>query len=152
MGIRDLKNRVSPGVVPFQLPIPIFNFGGPLRLEPPEIKPVKEILAYFPNPFRRIPSDDQVIYPEWIQYYDELPRVERKGYRGTYAGVDLTIAAKDSADFTTVVMAHIYSRRKKMRIYILPNPIVQELNFPAQVDLLKYIKRTNMRKHSVLCS
>ncbi len=97
---------------------------------------------------RIIPSDDQVIYPEWIQYYDELPGDDHKGYRGTYAGVDLAISASDSADFTAVVMAHVYSRREKLRIYILPNPIAQKLNFPAQVDLLKSVKSTNMRKHT----
>lgn len=95
---------------------------------------------------RIIPSDDQVIYPEWIQYYDELPGIGHKGYRGTYAGVDLAISEKDSADFTTVVSAHIYSRKEKMRIYILPNPICQKLNFPAQVELLKNFKTTQMPK------
>jgi predicted phage terminase large subunit-like protein len=70
------------------------------------------------------------------------------GYRGTYAGVDLAISAKDSADFTTIVSAHVYSRREKMRIYILPNPIQQKLNFPAQVDLMKNFKTTNMPRSS----
>jgi predicted phage terminase large subunit-like protein len=97
---------------------------------------------------RIIPSDDQVIYPEWIQYYDELPGTRHMGYRGTYAGVDLAISAKDSADFTTIVSAHVYSRREKMRIYILPNPIQQKLNFPAQVDLMKNFKSTNMPRSS----
>ena len=93
---------------------------------------------------RIIPSDDQVIYPEWIQYYDELPGAEHKAYRGTYAGVDLAISSKDAADFTSIVQAHIYGRRERLRIYILPNPINQKLNFPAQVDLLKNIKETQM--------
>lgn len=93
---------------------------------------------------RIIPSDDQVIYPEWIQYYDELPGTKHKGYRGTYAGVDLAISTKDSADYTAIVSAHVYSRREKMRIYILPNPIQQKLNFPAQVDLMKNFKSTQM--------
>lgn len=97
---------------------------------------------------RIIPTEDQVIYPEWIQYYDELPEKSHKAYRGTYAGVDLAISSKESADFTTVVMAHIYGRREKLRIYILPNPIEQKLNFPAQVDLLKDIKNTLMAKSS----
>ena len=97
---------------------------------------------------RIIPSDDQVIYPEWIQFYDELPGMGHKGYRGTYAGADLAISEKDSADYTAVVSAHIYSRCEKMRIYILPNPIVQKLNFPAQVELLKNIKNTTMPKRS----
>ena len=93
---------------------------------------------------RIIPTDEQVIYPEWIQYYDELVPKTHKGYRGTYAGVDLAISSKESADFTTVVMAHVYGRRDKLRIYILPNPIEKKLNFPAQVELLKNIKETHM--------
>jgi len=97
---------------------------------------------------RIIPSDDQVIYPEWIQYYDELPGEKHKGYRGTYAGVDLAISSKDSADDTAVVFAHVYSRAEKMRIYILPNPIAKKINFPAQVDLMKDIRNTQMTKSS----
>lgn len=97
---------------------------------------------------RIIPSDDQVIYPEWIQYYDELPGNSHKAYRGTYAGVDLAISEKDSADYTTIVSAHIYGRRDKLRIYILPNPICKKLNFPAQVDLMKNFKSTQMPKHT----
>ncbi|MCA9352518.1 phage terminase large subunit, partial [Patescibacteria group bacterium] len=97
---------------------------------------------------RIIPDDDQVIYPDWIQYYDELPGDRHKGYRGTYAGVDLAISAKDSADDTAVVFAHIYSRCEKMRIYILPNPIAKKINFPEQVDLMKNIRNTQMTKRS----
>ncbi len=97
---------------------------------------------------RIIPSDDQVIYSEWIQFYDELPGKSHKAYRGTYAGVDLAISTKDSADFTTIVSAHIYGRREKMRIYILPNPIAQKLNFPAQVDLMKNFKETQMPRYT----
>lgn len=96
---------------------------------------------------RIIPSDDQVIYPEWIQYYNTLPGIDHPGFRGTYVGVDLAISSKDSADFTAVVMAQIYSRREKMRIYILPNPIVKKLNFPAQVELMKEVKSTMTSKH-----
>jgi predicted phage terminase large subunit-like protein len=97
---------------------------------------------------RIIPADDQVIYPEWIQYYDELPGDKHKGYRGTYAGVDLAISSNDSADDTAVVFGHIYSRCEKMRIYILPNPIAKKINFPAQVDLMKDIRNTHLTKRS----
>ena len=95
---------------------------------------------------RIIPSDDQVIYPEWLQFYDQVPGVDHPGYRGTYVGVDLAISSKDSADFTAVVTAQIYSRREKMRMYILPNPIAKKLNFPDQVDLLKEIKKSIIPK------
>jgi len=95
---------------------------------------------------RIISSDDQVIYPEWIHYYDQLPGIRHEAYRGTYAGVDLAISLKDRADFTSIVMAHIYGRRDRLRIYILPNPINQKLNFPDQVNLLKNIKNTQMTR------
>ena len=93
---------------------------------------------------RIIPTDDQVIHREWIRYYDDLPNTTHKAYRGTYAGVDLAISSNDAADFTALVSARVYGRREKMKIYILPNPVVQKLNFPAQVDLLKDAKRTTM--------
>ncbi len=99
---------------------------------------------------RIIPSEDQVIYPEWIKYYDELPGMQHKAYRGTYAAVDLAISSKDAADFTTVVSAHVYGRRDKIRIYVLPNPLEKKLNFPAQVDLLKDYKRTQMPRSTDL--
>ncbi len=99
---------------------------------------------------RIIPTEDQVIHSEWIQYYDDLPGMQHRAYRGTYAGVDLAISASDAADFTTVVSAHIYGRRDKVRIYVLPNPIAQKLNFPAQVELMKDFKRTQMPKSSDL--
>lgn len=99
---------------------------------------------------RIIPTEDQVIYREWIQYYDDLPGTLHRAYRGTYAGVDLAISANDAADFTTVVSAHIYGRRDKIRIYVLPNPIAQKLNFPAQVDLMKTYKNTQMPKSTDL--
>ncbi len=117
-------------------------------LEDEKLKVASEISWQREYLLRIIPSDDQVIYREWIQYYDDLPGTKHMGYRGTYAGVDLAISAKDSADFTTIVSAHVYSRREKMRIYILPNPIQQKLNFPAQVDLMKNFKTTNMPRSS----
>lgn len=121
------------------------------EIEEEKLKIASEISWQREYLLRIIPSDDQVIYPEWIQYYDELPGVAHRGYRGTYAGVDLAISSKDAADFTAVVFAHIYSRCQKMRIYILPNPIAQKLNFPAQVDLLRDIKTTVMpRSHDTL--
>lgn len=118
----------------------------PQAIEEERLNVASEIAWQREYLLRIIPDDDQVIYPEWIQYYDNLPGSGHKGYRGTYAGVDLAISEKDSADFTAVVSAHIYSRKEKMRIYILPNPLCKKLNFPAQVELLKNFKTTQMPK------
>jgi len=116
------------------------------EVEEEKLKVASEISWQREYLLRIIPSDDQVIYPEWINYYDDLPGVKSKAYRGTYAGVDLAISSGDSADFTAIVSAHVYGRAEKLRIYILPNPIRQKLNFPAQVDLMKEFKSTQMPK------
>jgi predicted phage terminase large subunit-like protein len=113
-------------------------------IEDEKMKVASEISWQREYLLRIIPSDDQVIYPKWIQYYDELPGTKHKAYRGTYAGVDLAISSKDSADFTAIVSAHVYGRREKMKIYILPNPIVKKINFPDQVELMKNFKNTQM--------
>ena len=115
-------------------------------IEEEKLKVASEISWQREYLLRIIPSDDQVIYPEWIQYYDELPGEKHVAYRGIYAGVDLAISTKDSADYTTIVSAHIYGRREKTRIFILPNPIMEKLNFPAQVELIKNFKNTQMKK------
>lgn len=115
-------------------------------IEDEKLKIASEISWQREYLLRIIPSDDQVIYPEWFNYYDELPGTKHKAYRGTYAGVDLAISSGDSADFTAIVSAQVYGRAEKLRIYILPNPIKQKLNFPAQVDLMKEFKSTQMPK------
>lgn len=113
-------------------------------IEEEKLKVASEISWQREYLLRIIPSDDQVIYREWIQYYDDLPGKNHKAYRGTYAGADLAISTNDSADFTALVSAHIYGRRDKLRIYILPNPIVKKINFPDQVELMKNFKNTQM--------
>lgn len=91
---------------------------------------------------RIIPDDDQVVHPAWIKYYDELPPKTHKAYRCMYAAVDLAISKSDSADYTAVVSALVFGRADKLRIYILPNPIMKKLNFPEQIDLLKSYNTT----------
>lgn len=147
----DIENKRSRGIFREYPLIDDYNeclwpgkYPKPQDLEEEKMKVASEISWQREYLLRIIPSDDQVIYPEWIQYYDDLPGTKHKAYRGTYAGVDLAISTKDSADYTAIVSAHVYGRREKMRIYILPNPIAKKLNFPAQVDLMKNFKNTQM--------
>ncbi len=91
----------------------------------------------------RIISDDgQLIYPEWIHYYDDLPGSERTEYRYTGVGVDLAISQKNTADYTAMVSANIYGWNKKMKIYIQPNSVNERLTFPQTVDKIKLISKT----------
>ena len=95
---------------------------------------------------RIIATDDQVIDPSIIKYYDRLPPTNHYAYRGIYASVDLAISQKDSADYTAIVSAMVFGRRDKLRVYILPNPIVKKINFPNQVILLKEYSNTILKR------
>lgn len=113
-------------------------------LENEKLKVASEISWQREYLLRIIPNEDQVIYPEWIHYYDKDLNKDHVAYRGYYAGVDLAISTKDSADYTTIVSAYIYGRADKLRVHILPNPVELKLNFPDQVKLLKDISQTYM--------
>lgn len=86
----------------------------------------------------RIISDaDRVVHPEWIKYYDELPSEEEKDFRYFATGVDLAISQKESADYTAMVSAMVLGYQKNLKVYILPNPINDRLNFPETVDTVR---------------
>ena len=63
-----------------------------------------------------IPDDDQVIYPEWIQYYDEIPTpIEfESGYSSHMEiriGVDPAISKSNIADYTAMVLGMLYETK-----------------------------------------
>lgn len=73
---------------------------------------------------RIVPDDGQVIYPEWIQTYDELPNEK---CRMVGIGIDLAISQREKADRTAMVAARVYGYGEKMRIYILPQIVNTQL-------------------------
>lgn len=99
---------------------------------------------------RILPTEDQVIHREWIHYYDELPSQEEKDYVCTWAGVDLAISEKSTADYTAIVGAQVHGHRRKRRIYILPNPINKRLPFPGIVELCRDYIKTVLRRGKLL--
>ena len=84
-----------------------------------------------------LPTEDQVIHQKWIQYYDILPSIDQKDYMYTWAGVDLAISEKSTADYTAIVAAQIHGERRKRKIYILPNPVNKRMLFPDLVDFCR---------------
>jgi predicted phage terminase large subunit-like protein len=91
---------------------------------------------------RIITDDDQVIRPEWITYYDALPNDGiASDYRLTATGVDLAISEKESADYTAMVSAKVFGRGQNLRIFILPNPVNERLDFPETVKRVTAISR-----------
>lgn len=93
---------------------------------------------------RIIPDGSQIIYSDWINYYDKIPDFTylENGYRFSAIGIDLAISEKTSADYTAMIAAHIFGFKDKLRVYILPNPINQRLAFPATVNKAKLLATT----------
>jgi predicted phage terminase large subunit-like protein len=85
-----------------------------------------------------IPDEGQVIYPEWLHYYFDLPS-ERP--RLALTGIDLAISEKHSAHYTAMVSAYVYGWGDKLRIYILPNPINERLDFPNTVRIVELLNK-----------
>src|SRR3989339_449268 len=87
----------------------------------------------------RIVSDStRVVFPEWIQYYDAIPKPIKDSNPLIATGGDLAVKDKETSDYTAMVTAEIHGYGKEMRIYILPNPINAHLTFP---DILATIKK-----------
>jgi len=95
-----------------------------------------------------IPDNGQVIHPEWIQYYEQLP-YEKPSY--VVVGVDLAIKQKDTADYTAMVTAYVYGYGGNLKIYILPNPINERLTFPKTLDKIRMIDDIYSHDSKYIC-
>jgi predicted phage terminase large subunit-like protein len=99
--------------------------------------------AWFREYLLKIISDeDRVVKPEWIQYYDELPKDFHNKLRFTATGIDLAIGLSSSSDCTSMVSAHACDYRENLRIYILPNPINERMDFPTTVAKAKELSKS----------
>lgn len=87
----------------------------------------------------KIVSDaEQVVHPDWIQYYDgEPPSPDLGGYHITGIGIDLAISQKTTADFTAMVFARVVTINKVTKVYILPNSVNEHLTFPETIERIK---------------
>lgn len=97
-----------------------------------------------------VPDEGQVIFPEWINYYDNFPVFDgsdETDFRYTATGVDLAISKNDTADYTALVSANIYGWDDKVSIYILPDPINRRMDFPETVDQIKILSRVSKEKY-----
>jgi len=82
---------------------------------------------------------DRVIFPEWIQHYDQMPDPAAKGsgYRFTAIGIDLAISKNESSDCTAMVAGRMFGSGDKRRIFILPNPVNERLSHLETLDRAK---------------
>lgn len=69
---------------------------------------------------RIIPDEDQVIFPEWIKYYDNLPdKTKENEYINSFISVDLAISQKSTADYTAIITIHLFGYKPEDRCYYI---------------------------------
>ena len=94
-----------------------------------------------------VPTEEQAIHREWVQYYDSFPEKEDLfgGYKSHVEiriGMDLAISKSDTADYTAMLPAFLFEKRDgTYDIYILPKIINRKLTFPETVDMCKTLDR-----------
>ena len=81
---------------------------------------------------------DQVVDPEWIHYYDELP-LTKDNYEFTVTGIDPAFTEGTRSDFTAMVSAEVYRIDGQRYFYILPNPVNERLKTPDMLERIKMI-------------
>lgn len=74
-----------------------------------------------------LPDEDQIIDARWIQYYDELP-AKNKGneHLNSFVSVDLAISQKATADFTAIVVIHVFGHAMENRKYYIDKQFVNK--------------------------
>ncbi len=94
---------------------------------------------------RIVPNNEQVIHPDWIHYYDELPKeAELKKLRSyIFMGIDLAISEKENSKFTAIVSAIVHGYYDNFRVYIMPNPINRRMNFPETIHQILTLYQVN---------
>ncbi len=96
-----------------------------------------------------VPDDGQIVLPEDIHYYDELPIENhneeiREGIYFLFAaiGTDLAISEKQSADYTAFVAVKVFQIGAKIIIYILSQPVNERMHFSGTKERLKALAQT----------
>ncbi|MFH1171912.1 MAG: hypothetical protein V1778_05265 [bacterium] len=103
---------------------------------------VDEVTWYREYLLKILSPSNQVIKPEWLEYYDPAAPPEIPNYRHTATGIDLAISLRETANRTAMVSAKIYGNKDTLRIMILPNPVNERLDFPRTLEKAKCLSRT----------
>lgn len=97
-----------------------------------------------------VPPEGQIIKPEWIRYYDDVPTATydvhpetgkkvliENPILSTGVGNDLAISKKQGADFTTFVGGVMALQEHVAKIFVLPHPVNMRLDFQETIRIAK---------------
>ena len=87
-----------------------------------------------------IPPEDQIIKPEWIQYYKYVPDVEGKDFCGFFVFIDPAFSESRKADYTAmVVMAVYWNKTTKKPIAYVAEVVNRRMSLPKSISECKRI-------------
>ncbi len=102
-----------------------------------------------------VPDEEQAIYREWIQYYDELPGYHFffvdptqsvRSHQEVRIGVDPAISKEDAGCYTAMVPGILFETKNSdpysegdYVLYILPNIVNKKMDFPETVETCKVL-------------
>lgn len=86
-----------------------------------------------------VPDDEQVIRQDWIQKYNLLlPNRDVPSPRMILIAIDLAIKKGDGRDYTALVPMYVTGYDKELKVFVLPNIVNKQLDFPETVaEVLK---------------
>ncbi|MDP3696464.1 MAG: hypothetical protein Q8R55_00345 [Candidatus Taylorbacteria bacterium] len=84
----------------------------------------------------------QIVHPDWIQYYDFIPKEIESQYRYTIISIDPAVSEDEAAACTAMVAAHIYGYGEDTEIYILPTMVNEHLSYEDAKEKAKLLSRT----------
>jgi predicted phage terminase large subunit-like protein len=92
---------------------------------------------------RIVPSEEQAIHPEWITYYDLIPKTGgNSGFDGVIIGIDPAVSTRESADCTAMVIGRLIGDGEDACVYILPDVVNRRITFPETMELCKVLNIT----------
>lgn len=83
-------------------------------------------------------EEDQVVKPEMIIHYEELP-FGPAHFLGGFIGVDLAISPKNTAAKTAILCGYAFKINGNTKLYLLPYPTNERLNFHDTIEKIKKV-------------
>lgn len=125
-------------------PLWLGKYPTPEDVEAEREKTMNDIAWHREYLLKIISTDEQIVRPEWIQFYEKIPV---DGLRSICIGIDLAVSEKDSADCTAMVVGYVCGSGKNMKVYIQKKPFNERIPFPVQVEYIKALVTTEKLIH-----
>jgi predicted phage terminase large subunit-like protein len=157
--LRRLEKKIERGELKSMNPVfreyPIVDAKGvplwpskyptPESIEAEHEKTMDEVAWQREYMLKIIATDEQIIRPEYIQFYKNPPA---DGFRAIYIAVDLAIGQKENNDCTAIVVGYIYGVGKKMKVYVRPHSLNKRLTFPETAEYIKALVAREKLMHN----